>query len=54
MARSKKAGTRTIAMSPIGRAASTFSDSAGMPERGPLGPASAPNLPGGTQPNMAY
>jgi hypothetical protein len=39
---------------PIGRAGSTFSDSAMVGPRGPLGPASAPNTPDGTQPDMAY
>ncbi len=40
---------------PMGRGGSTFSDSAPMvADRGPLGPASAPNTPDGTQPSMSY
>ena len=39
---------------PIGRAQSTFSDSALVGPRGPLGPASTPNTPDGTSPDMAY
>jgi hypothetical protein len=43
-----------VALSPIDRAGSTFSDSVELPERGPLGPANAPNTPTGEAPNMAY
>jgi hypothetical protein len=55
--RGKSAGGKVSAPAfsgPIGRAQSTFSDSALAGPRGPLGPASAPNTPDGTQPDMAY
>jgi hypothetical protein len=39
---------------PVGRGGTTFSDSALVGPRGPLGPASSPNTPDGTSPDMAY
>ena len=54
----KKVSAPTKFAAPIGRAGSTFGDGAlaasGVSDRGPLSPASAPNTPDGTQPNMAY
>ena len=49
----------THVLTPQQRAGSSFSDSnygqsIGPLERGPLGPASQPNLPNGETPNMAY